>query len=167
MVWCTSLQHAKHGPPEQDERPVFFNSPSTSQSYHTHQHLHQWVNPLCPDTRGTRPKIERKMERKRMGDLMDTIWSLLERDKELQELGILTSLSMQFLISQLETLWRPERRQIVEEHHWIYCWFFNYGHNYVPVGWFLLKWTNFIFSFLIYDGHFKNYAFIFYLCCLL
>ncbi len=34
---------------------------------------------------------------------MDTIWSLLERNKELQELGILTSLSVQFLISQLET----------------------------------------------------------------
>lgn len=33
---------------------------------------------------------------------MDPIWPLLEKDKELQELEILTSLSVQFLISQLE-----------------------------------------------------------------
>lgn len=154
MVWCTSLQHAKHWPPEQDKRPVFFffffNFPSTSQSYRTHQHLHQWVNPLYPDTRGTWPKTdaidgenESEFKEKRMGDLMDPIWPLLEKDKELQELGILTSLSVLFLISHLWRNIMKNRKKANYSRTSLNVWVFL---QLFPVGWFLLKITNFIFN---------------------
>lgn len=101
MVWCTPLQHAKHGPPEGDERSVFLNSPSTSQSYRARQHLHQWVNVLYPwhkrDT--TQDRCDRWRE-----------WVWEEKDGRLDgyhlaiagiRQGILTSLSVQSLISHL------------------------------------------------------------------